>query len=56
MQITIAEPEPAKIRKSIPCSFCGESVMESRIHQLDNKPVCIPCYDKQKKFEQDASA
>lgn len=54
--ISIPEPEPARIRKSIPCELCGESVMESRIRQLDNKPVCIPCYDKQKKFEQDASA
>ena len=52
--ISIPEPEPARIRKSIPCELCGESVMESRIHQLDNKPVCIPCYDKQKNFEQDA--
>ena len=46
--LTIPEPEPARIRESIPCALCGESVMESRIHQLDNKPVCIPCYDKQK--------
>ncbi len=52
--ISIPEPEPARIRKSIPCEFCGESVMESRIHQLDDKPACIPCYDKQKKFGQDA--
>jgi formylmethanofuran dehydrogenase subunit E len=47
---SIPEPEPAKIRKSIPCAFCGESVMESRIRQLDEKPACIPCYEKQKKF------
>jgi formylmethanofuran dehydrogenase subunit E len=42
----IPEPEPAKIRESIPCAFCGESVMESRIQQLDEKPGCIPCYEK----------
>ena len=53
--VTIPEPEPARIRKSIPCALCCESVMESRIQQLDDKPVCIPCYDKQKKSEQDAS-
>ena len=47
----IPEPEPAKIRKSIPCAFCGESVMESRIRQLHEKPTCIPCYEKQQKFE-----
>ncbi|MBW2615607.1 MAG: TraR/DksA C4-type zinc finger protein [Deltaproteobacteria bacterium] len=48
----IPEPEPAKIRKSIPCAFCGENVMESRIQQLHEKPTCIPCYEKQQKLEQ----
>lgn len=42
----IPEPEPAKIRESIPCAFCGESVMESRIQQFNEKPACIPCYEK----------
>jgi formylmethanofuran dehydrogenase subunit E len=46
-QASIPEPEPAKIRESITCAFCGESVMESRIQQLHDKPVCIPCYEKQ---------
>ena len=45
-QTAIAEPEPAKIRESIPCAFCGESAMESRIRQLHGKPACIPCYEK----------
>jgi len=45
----IAEPEPARIHKSIPCAFCGEAVMESRIRQLHEKPSCIPCYEKQQK-------
>jgi formylmethanofuran dehydrogenase subunit E len=53
--VTIPEPEPARIRNSVSCALCGESAMESRIRQLDNKPVCIPCYDKQKKSEQDPS-
>jgi formylmethanofuran dehydrogenase subunit E len=44
---SIPEPEPAKIRESIPCAYCGESVMESRIQQLHDKPACIPCYNKQ---------
>ena len=42
----LPEPEPAKILKSIPCGFCGESVMESRIRQLNEKPACIPCYEE----------
>ena len=46
-QVSIAEPEPAKIRKSVTCAYCGESVMDSRIRQLQQKPACIPCYEKQ---------
>ena len=48
---TIPEPEPAKIRESTPCAFCGENVMESRIQQLHEKPACIPCYQKRQKEE-----
>lgn len=55
-QTSIPEPEPAKIRESIPCAFCGESVMESRIQQLHEKPICIPCYEKQQKFDQNTTA
>jgi len=55
-QTSIPEPEPAMIRKSIPCAFCGESVMESRIQQLHEKPVCIPCYEMQQKVDQNAAA
>jgi len=51
--VTIPEPDPAKIRESIPCLFCGESVMSSRVRQLDEKPACIPCYEKQKKCQQE---
>lgn len=45
--VSISEPEPARIHKSIPCAFCGENVMESRIHQLGGKPGCLPCTKKQ---------
>jgi formylmethanofuran dehydrogenase subunit E len=55
-QTSIPEPEPARIRKSIACVFCGESVMESRIQQLHEKPVCIPCYEMQQKVDQNAAA
>ena len=47
-QTSIPEPEPARIRKSIPCAFCGESVMESRIQQLHEKSACIPCYERKR--------
>ena len=49
--ISIPEPEPARIMDSIPCEFCGERVMESRIKQHHDKPACIPCYEKQQKRE-----
>jgi len=47
---SIPEPEPAKIRKSIPCAVCSENVMESRIKQLDGKSACIPCFEKQQQL------
>ncbi len=45
--VTIKEPEPARIRNSVPCAVCGESVMETRTRERDGKPVCIPCSMKQ---------
>ncbi|MBU1117321.1 MAG: formylmethanofuran dehydrogenase [Bacteroidetes bacterium] len=41
--VSIAEPEPARIMKSLPCSVCGEQVMESRVNDINGKPACIPC-------------
>lgn len=49
---SMPEPQPARIHKSIPCWFCGERAMESRIQQLQDKPACIPCYEKQQKLQQ----
>jgi len=44
--VSVPEPEPAKIRKSIPCAICGEAVMETRTRDLAGKPVCIPCSEQ----------
>jgi formylmethanofuran dehydrogenase subunit E len=41
--VDIDEPEPARIFKSVKCSFCDESVMETRTMEIDGKPACIPC-------------
>ncbi len=41
--VTIEEPEPARIRASRDCDRCGERVMESRIVQRDGRALCIPC-------------
>jgi len=48
---SVPEPEPAKIRNSIRCAICDETVMESRVRHLNEKAVCIPCYEKQQNFE-----
>jgi formylmethanofuran dehydrogenase subunit E len=38
-RVSIPEPEPARIMDSIPCAFCGEGVMESRIRQWHGRPA-----------------
>ncbi len=45
-QVAVPEPEPARIRKSIPCARCGEAVMESRLRKVKDEQLCIPCYEK----------
>ena len=45
-RVHIPEPKPAEMRKSVPCAFCGELVMESRLREVDGKPACIPCSEK----------
>lgn len=47
-RVRVEEPEPAKIRKSLPCAVCGESVMETRLRVLDGKGVCIPCLESRR--------
>lgn len=37
-------PGEARIFKSIPCSQCGEGVMEPRARLRDGQPVCPACY------------
>ncbi len=36
-------PRMARIHRSIPCSRCGEMVMETRIQNRGNEPLCIAC-------------
>jgi len=42
-RVFMEAPERAKIRKSVACAFCGESVMETRVRNCQGKPACIPC-------------
>ncbi len=46
-EITIQEPKFARILKTVICEFCGETVTETRVHELDGKVICIPCFLKQ---------
>ncbi|MBN1800930.1 MAG: TraR/DksA C4-type zinc finger protein [Candidatus Lokiarchaeota archaeon] len=39
-------PEKAHIHESIKCDNCGEPTMSTRIRELREKRVCIPCYEK----------
>lgn len=39
-------PPKARIHKSIRCSSCGETVMETRTRDIDGKLLCIPCAEK----------
>ena len=42
-QVTIDEPSPARIQESVNCERCGESVMKSRVQEINGKFLCIPC-------------
>ena len=42
-EVTIDEPEPARIMDSVRCEVCGEVVMASRIRRIGPKSACIPC-------------
>jgi formylmethanofuran dehydrogenase subunit E len=44
--ISIEEPERARIKSSLTCALCGESVMESRTRELSGQIVCIPCFEQ----------
>lgn len=44
--VEIGKPEPAQIRNSVSCAICGESVMESRLREVNGRLTCIPCAEK----------
>jgi formylmethanofuran dehydrogenase subunit E len=39
-------PKMARIFKSMECSRCGESAMETRIHIFKGQFLCTPCYEE----------
>ena len=40
---TLPPPDYARIRRSVPCAFCGERVMETRARVREGQVACIPC-------------
>ncbi len=42
----VEAPGGARIYPSRPCSKCGEKTMEPRMRLIENKPVCLPCFNK----------
>jgi len=37
--VTLEEPEPAAVHRTVSCSVCGEGVMETRLRD----GMCVPC-------------
>ena len=46
-EVKIDAPEQARIVNSVECTFCHESVMETRTREVDGNPACIPCAQNQ---------
>lgn len=42
-------PPRARIHDSIVCARCGEGVMATRIHELDDDQLCAPCADARRR-------
>lgn len=45
--IPYEELQTARVRQSVVCSKCGESVMDTRIRESATGHVCIPCAEGQ---------
>lgn len=41
--VELDEPARARIRESVICQCCQESVMADRARQINNRPTCIDC-------------
>lgn len=45
-EVSISEPERARIMASVTCEFCGEGMMKTRAKKIGGKLACIPCAEK----------
>ena len=39
-------PPTARVFASLDCASCGEATMETRIHLLDGRRFCPPCFER----------
>jgi len=44
-EVDAVVPPTARVFTSIVCESCGEPTMETRIHLLDGRRLCPPCFD-----------
>ncbi len=45
-EVETVVPPTARVFTSIECASCGEATMETRIHLLDGRQLCPPCFDR----------
>jgi formylmethanofuran dehydrogenase subunit E len=46
-RIPYEERQAARVRKSVVCAGCGESVMDTRVRETGDGYLCIPCAERQ---------
>ncbi len=44
--IPYEELQTARVRKTVVCASCGESVMDNRLREFQNISTCIPCAER----------
>ena len=47
VSIPFEELQTARVRKSVMCTRCGESVMDTRVQKAEDGYMCIPCAERQ---------
>jgi len=45
-EIDIQAPKYAELVPTVVCDICGETVMETRTKDWNDKKICIPCFNK----------
>lgn len=46
VRIPYEELQTARIRKTVVCAGCGESVMDTRVRESGERYLCIPCAER----------